>query len=32
MVGKSAEEVARYVRRSASRPNETKEAHANAQK
>jgi len=32
MVGKSAEEVARYVRRSATRPNETKEAHANVQK
>ena len=32
MVGKSAEEVARYVRRSATRPNETKEAYANVQK
>jgi hypothetical protein len=32
MVGKSAEEVARYVRRSATHPNETKEAYANVQK
>ena len=32
MVGKSAEEVARYVRRSATRFNETKEAYANVQK
>jgi hypothetical protein len=32
MVGKSAEEVARYVRRSATRPDETKEAQANVQK
>lgn len=32
MVGKSAEEVARYVRRSATRLNETKEAYANVQK
>ena len=32
MVGKSAEEVARYVRRNATHPNETKEAHANVQK
>jgi len=32
MVGKSAEEVARYVRRNATRLNETKEAHANVQK
>jgi hypothetical protein len=32
MVGKSAEEVARYVRRSATRLNETKEAFANVQK
>ncbi len=32
MVGKSAEEVGRYVRRSATRPNETKEARANVQK
>jgi len=32
MVGKSAEEVARYVRRSATRPNETKEAYADVQK
>jgi hypothetical protein len=32
MVGKSAEEVARYVRRSATLLNETKEAHANVQK
>ena len=31
MMGKSAEEVARYVRRSATRLNETEEAHANAQ-
>ena len=31
MVGKSAEEVARYVRRNATRLNETKEAHANVQ-
>ena len=32
MVGKSAEEVARYVRRSATLLNETKEVHANVQK
>lgn len=32
MVGKSAEEVARYVRRSATRLSETKEAFANVQK
>jgi hypothetical protein len=32
MVGKSAEEVARYVRRSATRLNETTEAYANVQK
>jgi hypothetical protein len=32
MVGKSGEEVARYVRRSATRLNETKEAYANVQK
>lgn len=32
MVGKSAEEVARFVRRSATRLNETKEAYANVQK
>ena len=32
MVGKSAEEVARYVRRSATHPNETKEAYASVQK
>ena len=32
MVGKSAEEAARYVRRSATRVNEIKEAHANVQK
>jgi hypothetical protein len=32
MVGKSAEEVARYVRRSATRLNETKEANAYVQK
>lgn len=32
MVGKSAEEVARYVRRNATRLNETKEAYANVQK
>jgi len=32
MVGKSAEEVARYVRRSATHPDETKEAYANVQK
>jgi hypothetical protein len=32
MVGKSAEEVARYVRRNATRLNETKEAHTNVQK
>jgi hypothetical protein len=32
MMGKSAEEVARYVRRSATRLNETKEAFANVQK
>lgn len=32
MVGKSAEEVARYVRRNAPRVNETKEAHTNVQK
>jgi hypothetical protein len=32
MVGKSAEEVARYVRRSATRLNETKEAYASVQK
>jgi len=32
MVGKSAEEVARYVRRSATHPNETKDAHVNVQK
>jgi len=31
MVRKSAEEVARYVRRSATHPNETKEAYANVQ-
>jgi hypothetical protein len=31
MMGKSAEEVARYVRRSATRLNETKEALANVQ-
>jgi len=31
MVCKSAEEVARYVRRSATHPNETKEAYANVQ-
>ena len=32
MVSKSAEEVARYVRRSATHPNETKEAYASVQK
>ena len=32
MAGKSAEEVARYVRRGTTRANETKEAHANVQK
>jgi hypothetical protein len=32
MMSKSAEEVARYVRRSATRLNETKEAYANVQK
>jgi hypothetical protein len=32
MVGKSAEEVARYVRRNATRVNEIKEAYANVQK
>jgi hypothetical protein len=32
MVGKSAEEVARYVRRNATRVNETKEAHTNVQR
>jgi hypothetical protein len=32
MVGKSAEEVARFLRRSATRLNETKEAYANVQK
>jgi len=31
MVGKSAEEVARYVRRSAAHPSETKEAYASVQ-
>jgi hypothetical protein len=32
MVGKSAEEIAGYVRRNATRPNETKEVQANVQK